>query len=254
MGRRQSGCLGSSLRVFDFAELAAADVVNEAPDFDGFGDPRVSVEFFQLVADVFFDVLEGVEEGWGDRGGAGAVLDSGAQVLFGGVHQTAIGVVDDHELLGAKQVVRDDEGTQGVVGDDATGVANDVGVAGFQTEGANGEARIHAGQDGELARGSRRQGAEFVGTGVDFVGSEDFIDYGHGVDSVVGRTIFPELIVNLGLTPLFFVSVHSKRVSDPNSVSVHSTGVRFHRGARKISASTATCRRVSSIEREQSIW
>ena len=183
--KRENGRRGTQkgqdgrLQVFDFAEEAGGDVVDEAADGDGFGDPRVSVEFLELVADVFVDVLEGVEEGGSDGGGAGAILDAGAEVLFGGVHEAAVSVVDDHELLGAEEMVRDQKRAEGIVGDDAASVADDVGVAGFEAESADGEARVHAGEDGELALGTRSETAQFVGAGVLFVGDEDVVNDGH---------------------------------------------------------------------------
>ena len=130
--------------MFDLAELPVGDVVDKATDGHGFGNPRMRVKFLQLLANVFFDVLERVEERGRDRCGAHAILNSGAQVLFADVHQAAIGVIDDHEFLGAEQVVRNDEGTHGVFGHDATGVADDVRVSGFQTKCADGKARVHA--------------------------------------------------------------------------------------------------------------
>jgi hypothetical protein len=46
----------------------------------------MGAELLQLVADIFFDVLEGVEESGSNSGRSGAILDSGAQVLLAGVH------------------------------------------------------------------------------------------------------------------------------------------------------------------------
>jgi len=66
----------------------------------------VGAQFLQLVAHILFDVLEGVEEGRRYCRGSRAVLDSGAQVLLAGVHQAAVGVIDDHDFFGAQQVVR----------------------------------------------------------------------------------------------------------------------------------------------------
>jgi hypothetical protein len=166
--------------MLDFAEFAGGHVVNEAADAYRGGDPGVSVELLQLVADVFFDVLEGVEEGGGDRGGSSAILDAGAKILLVGVHQAAIGVVDDHEFFGTEQVVRDDERSDRVFCDDAAGVADDVRISGFQAKRADGKTRIHAREDGQFARGTRRECAEFVRARVDFVGLQHFVDYGHG--------------------------------------------------------------------------
>jgi len=164
--------------------MAAGDVVDEAADGDGRRNPGMGAEFLQLVADIFFDVLEGVEEGRSKSGGSCAILDSGAQVLFGGEHQSAIGVIDDHDFLGAQEIVRYDQGAQGVFRHDTAGVADDVRVSRFQTQGTNRKAGIHTGQDGELALGARGKLAQFMGARVNFVGSEDFIDDAHGHDSL----------------------------------------------------------------------
>ena len=168
----------------DFAEIAAGDVVDEAADGDGLGNPGMGVELLQLVADIFFYVLEGVEEGGSHGGGSGAVLNSGAQVLFGGVHQSAIGVIDDHDFLGAQEIVRYDQRAQGVLRHDTARVADNMSVSRFQTQGTNRKAGIHTGQDGELAFGSRGQFAQFMGARVDFVGGEDFVDDAHGQNSL----------------------------------------------------------------------
>lgn len=88
--------------VFDFTEAAGSYVVDEAADGYGLRYPWMGAELLELVADVFVDVLEGEEERGSDGGGAGAVLDAGAEILLAGVHEAAVGVVDDHELLGAE--------------------------------------------------------------------------------------------------------------------------------------------------------
>jgi len=136
-------------------------------------------QLLQLMTDILVDVLEGVKERGRDGCGSRAILDSVAQILFGGKHQTAVCVVDDHELLGVQKVVGDDQGTQSIFRDDTTSVSNDVGVAGFQAESANGKSRIHAGQDGEMALGTRREFSQFVRTGIEFVCLKNFVDYAH---------------------------------------------------------------------------
>ena len=62
--------------MFDFPEKSAGDVVNEPADGDILGNPGMSAELLQLVADIFFDVLEGVKEGRSNGGGSGVILDS----------------------------------------------------------------------------------------------------------------------------------------------------------------------------------
>ena len=76
----------------------------------------------------------------------------------------------------AEQLVRDHQRADGVVAGPAAGVADDVRVA-LAQPGVLGrvEAGIHAGQDGEAARGRQRElrlGAE--GRGVGVVGGEDW--------------------------------------------------------------------------------
>ena len=90
----------------NIAETSIGDVVDEATDGDTLGNPGMGAEFLHLVADIFFNVLEGMERGRGDSGGSGPRPDSGAQTLLAGVHQSAIGVIDDHDFLGAKQKMR----------------------------------------------------------------------------------------------------------------------------------------------------
>ena len=64
-GRRQ--CTRRWSGILDFAETATCDVVDEAADGDTLGNPRMGAELLQLVADIFFDVLEGVEGGGSDQ-------------------------------------------------------------------------------------------------------------------------------------------------------------------------------------------
>jgi hypothetical protein len=56
-------------------------------------------QLLQLMADVLLDVPESVKESGSHSRCSGAILYSVAQVLFSGMHQAAIGVVDDHEFL-----------------------------------------------------------------------------------------------------------------------------------------------------------
>ena len=89
----------------------------------------MGAKLLQLFAHIVFDVLEGVEEGGRNNSSSGAILDSRAQILFAGVHQTAIRMIDDHNFLGAQQIVRYDQGAQRVVGDDTSGIAEDMCIS-----------------------------------------------------------------------------------------------------------------------------
>ena len=130
---------------FNFAKLPSGDVIDESADDHGVGNPGMRVQFFELVPDVFFDILKCVKKGRGNGGCSRAILDASAQILFGGLHQSAIGVVDHHKFFGAQQMMRDDQRAQCIIGNDAAGVSNDVRVTGLQAERPDGKPRVHAG-------------------------------------------------------------------------------------------------------------
>ena len=137
-------------------------------------------ELLQLVANIFIDILEGVEKRGSQSGGPREILDSGSEILFAGVHQSAICVIDDHDFLGAKQIVRDEQGTQRVVCYYAACVADDVRVARFQAQRANRKTGIHARQDREFAFGARSQPAQLMRARINFVCGEYVVDDAHG--------------------------------------------------------------------------
>jgi len=163
----------------DFTEKAAAHVIDEAADGDCLGNPGMRGELLQLVANIFIDILEGVEKRGSQSGGSREILDPGAQILFAGVHQSAIGVIDDHDFLGAEQVMRYQQGAQRVVRNNAAGIADDVRVSRFQTQRANRKPGIHARQDREFALRARSQFAQLVRARINFVCGEDFVDDAH---------------------------------------------------------------------------
>ena len=144
----------------------------------------MTAKLLQLVADVFFDVLERVEKCGGDRRGPGAIVDSSAEVLLIRMHQAAIGMIDDHEFLGAEQVVRYDQRTQRVVGYDAARISNNVRVSGLQPQGTDRQAGIHAGQYCELTLGSRSEFAQLVRARVNLICCQDFVDDAHRLPSL----------------------------------------------------------------------
>ena len=80
--------------------------------------------------------------------------------------EAAPGVLDDDDLLGAEQLQAHDERADDVVGHEAAGVADDVGVAGPQAERLlDIEARVHAGDDDQprQRRGGQRGSVERLG-------------------------------------------------------------------------------------------
>ena len=72
------------------------------------------------------------------------ILDSRPQILLAGLHQSAIGVIDDHKFLGVEQVVRHQQRAQTIVGHNAASVADDVGVPSCQPQSTDGKPRVHA--------------------------------------------------------------------------------------------------------------
>ena len=78
------------------------------------------------------EVAEGVGAPLGPL--AGLVLELLRELVVGERLHAAVGVVDEHDLLGPEQALRDDQAPQGVLGGDSVGVAYDVGVALFEAQ------------------------------------------------------------------------------------------------------------------------
>ena len=124
-----------------------------------------------LLAYVGFEIVEGVEVGGGAERGAHFFGQRFLQFVFLHPHQAAIGVVDDDEFLGVEQVVGDDQGADRVLGGDASGVADHVGVAGLQAEAAFEEdAGVHASEDSHVAAGANGEISQIEASYKFFVG------------------------------------------------------------------------------------
>src|SRR5581483_4731057 len=116
---------------------------------------------------------------------AGVALDVAQELVVGEREHPAVGVVDQHDLLRPEQALRDRERPDRVVGDDAARVADDVRVSLREPqEAVDVEARVHAGDDRDLASRRRRQASLVeparVGLGV----SEQLVGRGHRTSSV----------------------------------------------------------------------
>src|SRR5581483_5013934 len=177
-GEKTGDCVASGF--FHFAQQTASHVVDKTAGHDLLRNPRVRPQLLQLVADILFDIPEGIEKGRRDGCGSGGVLDARSQILFGGAHQSAIRVVDNHEFFGAQQVVRNEQRTQAVVSNDASRVADDVRVTRSQAQSDDGKTGVHAGQNREFPFRTRSQRAEFVRACVNFVCFENLINGAHG--------------------------------------------------------------------------
>lgn len=163
----------------DLAEFAGGDVEDEAADGEVVADPTVGLEFLYLLSDIGFDVLEGVKAHGRAGRESGFAFDLRVHFFFGSLHHAAIGVVDHHHFIGSQHVVRDEKRAQGVVGDDAAGVADHVRVLLNQAQCGQGDARVHTGEDREMLAGARRDAVGFVGECSAGVCGEDVVDGGH---------------------------------------------------------------------------
>jgi thiol-disulfide isomerase/thioredoxin len=113
-----------------------------------------AIHALHLLADVRFQIVEGMEVRGFGRGRSHLFGQPRLQFVFAHFQQAAVGVVDDDEFLRVEQVMGDDQRAQGVVGGDAAGVADHVRVAGMQAQAVlEQDAGIHAGEDGHVALG-----------------------------------------------------------------------------------------------------
>jgi hypothetical protein len=132
----------------DFPEQPGVDVEHESADVIRVREERGGAHACHGLAYVLVDVGEGL-----DRPGrtlADFAFEVGAKVLGDGL-QTTVGVVDQHDGPGAEGTLADSQGTDGVIGDDASGVADGVAVTECETErGMQVDTGVHAGHHGNL--------------------------------------------------------------------------------------------------------
>src|SRR5260370_3507386 len=185
---------------FDFEKFSGAHIVKEAVDRNGFGDKRMIADAGDVIdhglllvadgepLDVFTgagaralaDILEALR---GESRGFEARGKQIAHDVIGEEFHAAIGMMDDEEFASAQQFVTYNEGPNGVVAGSPSSVADDVGVA-FGQAGVFGgiKARVHAGENGEAARGRQSEFAPLTEIGaVSLIGFQDFRQYlAHG--------------------------------------------------------------------------
>src|SRR4051794_3530679 len=151
----------------DFLEGARLHVVDEAADRALVGDERAGLDPLDRLPHVLLEVVERLRGPV--RLDAGVLLDLALEVVVAEGEHPAVGVVDEDDLLGAEQPLRDREGADLVVGHDPAGVADHVRVAQLQTEDRiRVHARVHACHDGDLPGRRQRKVAlvEALGEGL----------------------------------------------------------------------------------------
>ena len=171
--------VSDSAALLNFPQPPTPHIIDKPPRNQFFGNPWMSAEFLQLVADVFFNVLESEKKRGRNRRRSRAILNAGAQFLLARQHQSTIGVIDDHDFLRFKQIVRNQQRPQAIVCDNPARVANDVGISVLKTQGQRREPRIHAGEYGDVPRGPRRKAPQLVRARIDVIGFENFVDHTH---------------------------------------------------------------------------
>ena len=141
----------------------------------------MAAKLLDLVANVFFhDVKRKESAGRGHCLGAGPRDNQSAQLLFATAQESAIGVVNDHDLFRPEQVVRDDQRSNDILGHDATRVSQDMSVACVQSQRLLSQPSVHAGDNSQMTLRVRRDVPQFVLPCVEVVRYEDFVDHAHG--------------------------------------------------------------------------
>src|SRR4051812_36729007 len=141
----------------DLAEPPGVDVVHRAADLTR-QEVRALPDQPHRLPDVVVDVGERPRRPW--RPAPGRLLDQVGEADVVGRLETALGVVHQDDLAGPEQVLGDGQRPDGVLGDHATGVADDVGVTDLEPQQA--EQRhpgVHAGDHGHSPRRADRLAA-----------------------------------------------------------------------------------------------
>src|SRR5215210_7253849 len=163
----------------DFLQAAGVDVVDEPADGVLAGDEGARLDARLGLADVLLEVGERLRGPL--RLDAGVLLDLAAEVVVLEGEHAAVGVVDEDDLLGAEQPLRDRQRADLVVGDDPAGVADHVRVALAEPQQPVWvQSRVHARDDGDLPRRRQRQIALVEALGVRLGVAQQLIGDAHG--------------------------------------------------------------------------
>jgi hypothetical protein len=118
-------------------------------------EKRARLDARDRLADVGVKVGEGAEGELGTRPCFG--LDLAREIVVGERLHAASAVMDEHDLGGLEQPLGDDQRADHVVGDHATGVADDVRVSRFQPKRREDvQPGVHAGDDRDAGAGASR--------------------------------------------------------------------------------------------------
>ncbi len=116
----------------DLAQPPGLHLVDEAPHVVLVGDERARLDAPHRLAHVLLEVRKRLQ---GEPGlDPHLLLDLLLELVVGEGEHAAVGVVDEDDLAGAQEALGDGKRADLVVGYDAPGVADDVGVAFLEPE------------------------------------------------------------------------------------------------------------------------
>src|SRR5215210_1707913 len=140
----------------NFVQAPASDVVHKPPDDDVTRDERGGQKESDVLLHTFLYVRKRQEI---DRAGIGTnvLLDLGVKIRIVEGEHAAVGMMDDGNLIGAEQALRDDERAEGVPGSTSR-VPNHMRISLLNSESMRrDDASVHASQDCQLPARRHRQ-------------------------------------------------------------------------------------------------
>jgi len=137
--------------------------------------------FLDLLANIVFHVAERMEVHRCHGSRSCQLVEFRTHVLILERQHPAVGVIDDHELLRAEPVMRQNEGAQGILRDDATGITDNVSIACLQTQDLiHHQSGVHTSDHRQFPRWRERKMPQSKVLGKAVVRPEDFINDAHG--------------------------------------------------------------------------
>src|ERR1700677_1165500 len=132
--------------------------------------------FRNLAPEIGLQVRKSMEMARSVSHRTGFLLEPGEQILVLEGQHPAVSVLDDEPFVSAKQVVRNQQRADHVIGHDAASVADNVGVASLETgEVFDRKPRVHAGNDRQMTGRRNTQAAELEVADIFFVCAKYFV-------------------------------------------------------------------------------
>jgi hypothetical protein len=115
------------------------------------GEKRRVAQTPERLADVRVEIGKRLDcKSWSDPG---RLLKLATKPVIGDGEHSAVGVLNEDDVLGPEAALRDGKRANHVITDDSAGVADDVGLTEIQTKRSEDvKARVHAGDNREMPR------------------------------------------------------------------------------------------------------